>query len=76
MVLCQINTTAFYQMTSAIWNPWHLMDFFKMVVIAPVISGQIAVESFYVYSAFLVSHQCFKLLKKENKRYLSTKDIL
>ena len=27
-------------------------------------------------SAFLVAHQCFKLLKKENKRYLSASDII
>lgn len=29
-----------------------------------------------MYSSFLVAYQCFKLLEKENKRYLSTRDIL
>jgi hypothetical protein len=28
MFLCQINATAFYLMTSSIWNPWKILDFF------------------------------------------------
>lgn len=39
MVLCQLSATAFYNLTSAIWNPWQLLNFFQMLIIAPVISA-------------------------------------
>ena len=47
-------------MTAASYNPWHLFDFFKMLIIAPVISAQIAVETFYMYSAFFIVHKIIK----------------
>ena len=52
------------------------MSFYHRLDNAPILSGHIALEVFYLLSSFLVAHQCFKLLKRENKRFLSVKDIL
>ena len=52
------------------------MSFYHRLDNTPILSGHMALEVFYLLSSFLVAHQCFKLLKKENKRYLSIGDIL
>lgn len=52
------------------------MSFYHRLDNAPILSGHLALEVFYLLSAFLVAHQCFKLLKRQNKRFLSTGDIL
>lgn len=74
--LCQINATAFYQLTAAVANPWQILDFFKMLCISIVISAQIAIEPFHFFSSFICAYQCFKYLRETGKRYLSIMDIL
>lgn len=76
LFLCQINATAFYQLTASIANPWQILDFFKMLCISIVISAQIAVETFHFFSSFICAYQCFKYLRETDKRYLSVMDIL
>lgn len=76
MFLCQINATAFYQLTSAVANPWQILDFFKMLCISIVISAQIAVEPFHLFSSFFCAYKCFRYLERSDKRYLGVKDTL
>lgn len=72
----QLNATANFGPSSAVINPWSPMSFYHRLDNTPILSGHIAVEIFYLLSCFLVAHQCFKLLKRENKRFLSVGDIL
>lgn len=76
MVLCIINVTALQLMTSAIANPWKILHFFQMLCIAVVISAQIAVESFYAYSAFIGAYQCFMILEANGKTTFTIAEIL
>jgi len=76
MFMCQINATAFFELSASIANPWQILDFFKVLSIAIVISAQIAVEAFHFFSTFICAYQCFKHLRETGKRYLSVKDIL
>lgn len=56
MTLLVFNYTAFYQMSTSIWNPWEIMDMFKMVSIGVVISANVAGELFFALSAFIAAY--------------------
>lgn len=69
MFLCQINATAFYLCSSSVWNPWKILDFFKSIPIALVISAQIAIEVFNMISTFLGVYQCLMIIKTKDQQY-------
>ena len=59
MFLCQINATAFYLLSAPVENPWQVLNFFKMITISVVVSAQIAVEAFHMFSAFFAAYHLF-----------------
>lgn len=69
MALCQLNATAFFLTSSAVVNPWAILDFFKSIPLAVVISSQIAIEVFNMISAFLGIYQCLMFLKTKEARF-------
>lgn len=75
IIMCLVFETALCLKEAPLDNLWRIVDYFKYGIFAMVLSAQVAVESFYFYSAFLFSYKIFKMLDDNQKRYLTIKDI-
>jgi len=76
MVLVVLTEASFFLALYGVANPWIVMHFFKMFLFGITLSCNLAVESFPFIGAFFGAYQCFKILKKKNRKYFKFSEIM
>eukprot|EP00347_Sterkiella_histriomuscorum_P011994 403370301 len=68
--------TCQYTMSSAVYNPWRLQDYFQTIAYTAVYSANLGFDEFFMISAFFTTFKVLQVIQKSESKTLTFKQYL